>query len=541
NTPPTYSMNKTIPYVVFIGQKYTDTIKWYDADNDAITFTVSGLPESMNIDNNGVITWIPDTTDITDELSFQIKDGFKSVRGYYQFAIIDPAAMVPVITISDSTAIPLFLEAGKDSLDFIIKTVDSTGNRPFNYTARIINRNISLLDMSHDSTVRWQPAEHDTGIAELQLITEDSLKLSDTLYRSITILRPNKDTARLQWSTDATMLSGNSILFSNPTDTEVVRFKIIDNDDSRTEHHMLTIILNAHKSTIAITSDTFSVRLFPSLDKFTDTLSVIISDNTKTSDTVIIPIAYCPPPDYYHGLYSWFTQSGISFYTTTKTQIETWTGTGDYSFTLHNFFTSIVINTKENSINSYSSVNFNNKGEYLANGAEGQLINDSLTVYVVAKYDSTIVGSEYLTLLSFCENGSNTFGVTQGTAYTGFGIARDGKLATYSKPSYQPITSDKRAQLTMLPNQWHIVSYSTTGISNQSINVVVGLDNQIDTLASIPAYNHDFLTLGNCLTGSSTTAFPWFGDVAEVIIYNRVLTANERTGIELYLKNKYNL
>ncbi|MGE5670862.1 MAG: hypothetical protein ACM31E_05420, partial [Fibrobacterota bacterium] len=275
NAPPTYTMYKTIPYVVYIGQKYTDTIKWYDTDNDAITFTVSGHPESMNIDNNGVITWIPTEADTTDELSFQIRDGFKAVKGYYPFAIMDPAKMAPVITISDSIKIPLFLEADKDSLDFIITTIESTGKRPFNYTTRIINRNIPILEMSRDSAVHWKPVEHDTGIIELQIITEDSLKFSDTLYRSITILRPNKNKVSLQWSTSATMLQGNSILFSNPSDTEIVTFKITDHDDPRTEKHMLTMTLNAHKSTIAITSDTFSVRLFPSLVKFTDTLSVI--------------------------------------------------------------------------------------------------------------------------------------------------------------------------------------------------------------------------------------------------------------------------
>ncbi len=541
NAPPIYSMNKTIPYVVFIGQKYSDTIKWYDADNDAITFTVSGQPESMHIDNNGVITWIPDATDITDELSFQIKDGFKSVRGYYQFAIIDPAAMFPVITISDSSEIPLFLEAGKDSLDFIIKTIEHTGNRPFNYTARIINRNISILDMSRDSTVRWKPTESDTGIIELQLITEDSLKFSDTLYRSITILRPNNDKVRLQWSTDATLYQGNSILLSNPSDTEIVAFKIIDNDDPRTEKHILTITLNAQKSTFPIAGDTFSIKLSPLSNKLTDTLSVIIFDMSKTSDTVIIPIIYGRSPNYFSGLYSWFTQSGFSYFANKGAQIESWTGSGNYPFSFNNFFTGSAIYTKENAINNYLSVNFNSKNDYLANTTEGTLFNDTLTVYVLARYDSTTIGSEYLTLLSSCENGDNSFGAVPGTAYTGFGISRDGKLAVYSKPSYQGIIANKRSKLALPQKQWNILSYSTTGISGPSIDVVVSLDNQIDTLKNIPAYNQSFLTLGNCLTGNGTMVLPWFGDIAEVIIYNRLLTADERTGLELYLKNKYNL
>lgn len=541
NTPPTYTVNKTIPYVVYIGQQYSDTVKWYDADNDVITFTVSGHPESMNINDNGVITWIPTATDTTDELSFQIKDGFKSVKGYYPFAIMDPAKMAPVITISDSTKIPLFLEAEKDSLDVIIKTIPNTGKQPFNYTARIINKNIPILDFSRDSVVHWKPSARDTGIIELQIIAEDSLKFSDTLYRSITILRPNRDTASLKWSTDASILRGNSILLAIPTDTEIVNFKINDNDDPRTEKHMLAITLNAQKSTFEIAGDTFSIKLLPLSNKLTDTLCVILSDNTKTHDTVIIPITYGQPPDYIPGLYSWFTQSGFSYYTTTNTQLKSWTGSGDYSFSFYNFSASTYIYTKGNMINNYSSVILNNKTDYLANSAEGYLINDSLTVYVIAKYDSTSVGSEYLTLLSSCENGTSTFGVTPGTAYTGFGISRDGKLAAYSKPSYQTIITNKRSQLTMSSNQWHILSYSTKGISNQSLSVIVGLDNQTDTLASIPAYSQNYLTLGNCLIGNNSTVFPWFGEVAEVIIFNRVLTADEKTGLEMYLKNKFGL
>jgi hypothetical protein len=495
----------------------------------------------MNINDNGVITWIPTATDTTDELSFQIKDGFKSVKGYYPFAIMDPAKMAPVITISDSTKIPLFLEAEKDSLDVIIKTIPNTGKQPFNYTARIINKNIPILDFSRDSVVHWKPSARDTGIIELQIIAEDSLKFSDTLYRSITILRPNRDTASLKWSTDASILRGNSILLAIPTDTEIVNFKINDNDDPRTEKHMLAITLNAQKSTFEIAGDTFSIKLLPLSNKLTDTLCVILSDNTKTHDTVIIPITYGQPPDYIPGLYSWFTQSGFSYYTTTNTQLKSWTGSGDYSFSFYNFSASTYIYTKGNMINNYSSVILNNKTDYLANSAEGYLINDSLTVYVIAKYDSTSVGSEYLTLLSSCENGTSTFGVTPGTAYTGFGISRDGKLAAYSKPSYQTIITNKRSQLTMSSNQWHILSYSTKGISNQSLSVIVGLDNQTDTLASIPAYSQNYLTLGNCLIGNNSTVFPWFGEVAEVIIFNRVLTADEKTGLEMYLKNKFGL
>jgi len=541
NSSPTYTMNKTIPYVVYLGQKYTDTIKWYDADNDAITFTVSGQPESMNIDNDGVITWIPAVADTTDELSFQIKDGFKAVKGYYPFAIMDPAKMAPVITISDSIKIPLFLEAEKDSLDFIIKTIESTGKRPFNYTARILNRNIPLLEISRDSSVHWKPIARDTGIIELQIIAEDSLRFSDTLYRSITILRPNNDKARLQWSTDATMLQGNSILMSNLADTEIVTFKINDTDAPQTEKHILTITLNAQKSTFEIGSDTFSVKLFPSSFKLTDTLSVIISDNTKTSDTVIIPIVYGQPPNYYPGLYSWFTQNGYSYYANLSSQIESWDGSGSYPFSFKSFFSSVVIHTKVNAINSYSSINFNSKYDYLANASEGTLFKDSLTVYVVARYDSTTIGSEYLTLLSSCENGSGSFGGTAGSAYTGFGIARDGSLAVYSKPSFQNVISNKRSTLTMLQKQWHIVNYSTTGISNQSIDVKVGLDSQTDTLINIPAYSESYLSLGNCLTGNSTMTFPWYGDFAEVIVFNRILTSVERASLELYLKNKYGL
>lgn len=541
NAPPTFTMNKTIPYVVYIGQHYTDTIKWYDSDNDAITFTVSGHPESMNIDNNGVITWVPTAADTTDELSFQIKDGFKSVKGYYPFAIMDPSKMAPTISISDSTKIPLFLEAEKDSLNFIIKTVNNTGKQPFNYTARIINRNIPILDFSRDSIVHWKPLERDTGIIELQIIAEDSLKFSDTLYRSITILRPNKDTVSLQWSTDASMMDGNSILLPNPTDTAIVAFKIIDNDDPRTEKHILSITLNAKKSTIAIAGDTFSIRLFPLSNEFTDTLSVIISDNTNTSDTVIIPVTYGQPPNYFSGLYSWFTQSGISYFTNTSAQIKSWTGSGSTPFSFDNFFTGVDIYTKANAINSYSSVNFDSKTDYLASTTEGTLFGDSLTVYILARYDSSTIGSEYLTLLSCSENGDNSMGGVLGTAYTGFGLSRDGKLAVYSKQSYQPMITNKRSLLTMQPGQWHIVSYSTTGISKQSINVVVGLDNQTDTLPAIPSYSQRFLTLGNCLTGNGTMVLPWFGDIAEVIIFSRLLTVNERASIELYLKNKYRL
>lgn len=537
NNPPAFTMNNTIPYVVYLGKTYTDTIHFSDNDNDSVVLHILSKPRSMSIDNSGIISWTPQNDDAGEGLSFQLKDGFSTtISGYYDYIITDSTKLSPHIHISDSISIPQYLEAGRDSLNALIRIAPESGKPPFKFSVSIMNRSVTILDSSTDSLIRWFPSQSDTGIAELQIIAEDSFRFSDTLYRTIEIIRSNSDPATLSWSSSVDTNRHGELPVGYITENAHILFTIHDSDDPRTEAHRIQIRSASVNSSVIAEKDTFSVIITPLPGKYSDTLYVNISDNTGGTDNVIIPLRFVTTPDHIAGLYSWNTDSSIQHQVVDIDKFDTWNSTFADGFTFKNS-NSGTIYTLDNAVNGHDAVRFNDENGYIFSALNGVLFDTAFTVFFTARYDSTTPSNVFQTLISSADYG------TIASRSCGFGIGSDGTVSLFTRLGLMSAWSAEGSNLKLVKNRWHAVSFSTTGVSNDKMSLDISVDNMHDTISDAPACSEISLIIGNSYLSSArpTVIYPFFGQIAEIIIFNRVLSRDESSSVEQYLTSKFNL
>jgi hypothetical protein len=260
---------------------------------------------------------------------------------------------------------------------------------------------------------------------------------------------------------------------------------------------------------------------------------VIINDNTHTSDTISIPLIYSTSPDHFPQLYSWFNdETYIYLKGDLPNKIDDWnsTGTNPFPFDNANGDCDLFVRT---TADGHKVVRFNDKNNFLIHVSQGTLFDSSLTVFIVAKFDSIPAGSENMTLISSNELGN----YNDNNKTTAFGVSKEGHVAFFSRPSVTgSITNKTSSNIIVAPKVWHVYSFSTTGIANHLIPVDISVDRVHDKLTAAGDSNPG-LILGRCY--KNATIFPWYGDIAEIIIFNRVLSFDERTSIELYLADKF--
>lgn len=537
NTLPTAQLQNTIPYVVYTKNLYKDTLKMYDKE-DSVSLIIIKRPGSMNFEkiNNYAysIKWIPELKDTVRSLVFQLRDGIDASPLYTNdYAVFDPSSLAPTINISDQIAIPSFLEAAKDTLKCIIKIDENTGNKPFTYTVDILNKSENILDHSTDSIIIWTPKETDTGNIELRIIVEDSLKFRDTLFRSILVVNQNKHASKLFWNATKDTVAGGKLLLKK-TDTVYVKFTIEDADNPLTEKHLITIKSQGQTTNFQAQSDNFTVKLYHANGNYIDTLQVVVKDKTGSTDIVAIPVYYnIPSPDKISDLYSSFDHESVVTVTNTP-KVDLWNSTGIQPFQMDNINNFSNINVSQFALNGYSAVGFDGVSSTLFNYEQGKLFNGPLTVFFVCKYDS--LASNNRILISTSDFNNSSF-----HPVTGIGVIKDGKagiLSMSSTSSSPGVLNSKSSSLPVAPQRWNILSFSTTGIVNQKLTTDISVNGIHDTITA-SAYSAPNLLFGGCL--SFSPSFVWNGLIAEVLIFNRVLTLDEHSMIEFYLQTKYKL
>ncbi len=538
NTLPTAQFQNSIPYVVYTQNSYNDTLKMYDKE-DSVNLTIIKRPGSMIFEkiNNFAysIKWKPELNDTTRSLIFQLRDGIDASPLYtYDYAVFDPSSLAPTITISDQIAMPSFLEAVNDTLKCIIKTDANTGNKPFTYTVDILNKSENILDNSTDSLIIWTPKETDTGNVELRIIVEDSLKFRDTLFRSILVVNQNKYASKIFWNATKDTVAGGK-LFLKKTDTVFVNFTIEDADNPLTEKHLVTLTSQGQVTNFQAQTENFTVKLYYANESYIDTLQVVVKDNTGTTDKVAIPVYYnIPSPDMISDLHSSFDHESVVTVTNTQ-KVDFWSSTGDHSFQMDNINNFSDINVNNYALNGYSAVGFDGVSSTLFNSEQGKLFNGPLTVFFVCKYNSIAPNNHVLLSTSDFFNNSN-FNST-----IGFGVIKDGKagiLSLNSNSGSPGVIDSKSSSLPVIADKWNIVSFSAAGIVNQRLTADISVNGMHDTI-SAPANNAPNLLFGGCLLNNPS--FVWNGLIAEILIYNRILTFDERSMIEFYLQTKYRL
>jgi hypothetical protein len=165
----------------------------------------------------------------------------------------------------------------------------------------------------------------------------------------------------------------------------------------------------------------------------------------------------------------------------------------------------------------YAAVRFNGTSSFL--NLSRTLSGKTAEYFVVLR--KTPEGSLGQSALSVGHVAGLQYPNTDGKIHDDFGGSAAGKLISTTPASDPGLTN------------WHIYNASAGGEAQDS---VARLDGKLLS-ATVPAAK-GFPSSWFLGKGSAAASF-WAGDIAELLVYDHVLSAAEREGIESYLKNKY--
>lgn len=178
-----------------------------------------------------------------------------------------------------------------------------------------------------------------------------------------------------------------------------------------------------------------------------------------------------------------------------------------------------------NQQNGLSALSFDGGDRLTANPFTGTIDNvTGMTMFVVVKYDAT-------TTQRMIETNAT------GDSELGFGISTDTtqKFSYYIANGYVTGNSANTAW-----NYHTIVFDGSQTVGNRlavNVNGVASTLNEIQPVGNISLGSNSVLFVGS----RPDTTLPFAGDIGEIIMYSRTLTAGEITSVETYLQGKWDL
>ena len=160
-----------------------------------------------------------------------------------------------------------------------------------------------------------------------------------------------------------------------------------------------------------------------------------------------------------------------------------------------------------------------NGSQYLANSSDQASVTGDVTIITVSSTTTPTATANALLVGSAGSNQARGVGTDSNDQgyYNGSDISDGGALPTSSGLNISTVTYSQSASL---------ASFYSQGVTN-------------GTASSTCATVAPGMTIGSLLSYSPYLG--WNGNIAEIIVYNRVLTTSERQQIELYLANKYEI
>lgn len=178
-----------------------------------------------------------------------------------------------------------------------------------------------------------------------------------------------------------------------------------------------------------------------------------------------------------------------------------------------------------NQQNSLSALSFDGGDRLTANPFTGTIDNvTGMTMFVVAKFDAT-------TTQRMIETNAT------GDSELGFGYSTD------STQKYSYYIANGYVTGAAADTAWHYHTIVFDGTQTVGNRLAVSIDSSASTLNEItPVSNISLGSNTSLYVGSRPdTTLPFAGDIGEIIMYSRTLTASEISGVEAYLADKWNL
>lgn len=178
-----------------------------------------------------------------------------------------------------------------------------------------------------------------------------------------------------------------------------------------------------------------------------------------------------------------------------------------------------------NQQNSLSALSFDGGDVLLAKPFTGTIDNvTGMTMFVVAKFDSTATQRLIETNAT-------------GDSELGFGFSTD------STQKYSYYVANGYVTGNAADSSWHYHTIVFDGTQSVGNRLAVSVDGSVSSLNEINAVGNISLDSNTELyVGSRPDAtLPFTGDIGEIIMYSRALTAEEISSVETYLADKWDL
>ena len=279
---------------------YVDTITAFDPDGDTLAYDNSLGPQTLMVDKQGVVFWMPSRLDTgSHTVTIRIWDGYQpSFCTYTLYVYGDQGHPAPVRFGTRTEDFPQFLEVGKDTLRVRLRVAPNSGIRPFVFSSRIVNKNKTVLPQGPDSVLAWAPGISDTGFEQLMVVVKDAFPKSDTLYPRILVVPPNRPCSlSIHFSSDTTKTG--AIDLNRKRDKDALVFHIIDPDNPLIERHDVSIFETRTQMRSIIDSavvDSFTIVLDPMAFDGYDTMVAVVKDKAMHADTLRQAVYYGMPP-----------------------------------------------------------------------------------------------------------------------------------------------------------------------------------------------------------------------------------------------------
>lgn len=272
-------------------------------DGDQVSVSLENAPAGMGVQkgaqpNEWSLTWTPTVQDTGLRSAWVVlSDSANEVRQLWQFRVLrDSTTLVQIAT--QPSSLPRWLEATRDSLVAQIALEKGTGTAPFTYTARLTDRNTTLLQWSGQDTavtLRWLPIAGDTGVRHVEIMVTDAYGDRDVMHRDIEVVPANADPCSLVYwrpqGVDTT--AGGELDMRTAPGPIVLRFAIDDSDHPYTERYVRSVNAGGYVSVDTVDSAMqFSVYLDTMSAVPHDTVVVRVSDRTGSTATVRVPVLY---------------------------------------------------------------------------------------------------------------------------------------------------------------------------------------------------------------------------------------------------------
>lgn len=288
NRRPVIITGPQFPCPVIAGKTYATKIAFEDGDaNDTAIFKLrmdDTSDNSMHLDNNGNLTWIPvvNVPKTRKKFSIRIFDGYEYIDSTFEATVADTGQVFENVKFGKVLEqFPGFLEVNKDTMR--INLLPEKGTPVYTYQVDIQGTGRSLPVVNN--TLSWCPSTSDLGIVRMRIVATDYLFKTDTLYPVITVVQKNRPlTLRCEKITD-TLVTG-AFNLRDTSKTILLRFSIDDPDQDIAEKFSAYVTQGGVIDTIDLEKTRlFTVSVNSSLYKHgTDTLRVRVTDRVGHSD-----------------------------------------------------------------------------------------------------------------------------------------------------------------------------------------------------------------------------------------------------------------